>query len=1082
MSRQVLAAQRTDAFQGVAPGVFREMMMRGGWSTPELDLLLQDGAGTEAPAVTDVGSPAGVRADRMGRNLARLSSGKVASGGPVSESVGGAAAANAAARQQAAGYLGLLSGRAPDAYFGAAAPAAGLTERAQAVSPAGALPRELGELAAMAAGDLRRVDSPLPLNVRQGVLASLQTAQTDAAKAVVGRRARAGFAAGADTAVSQTVVAAFESAAAGGQRLPFADVESGLAASGLSVAVRGRLLAELRGLPDVDVAGVPASIVTSLIARHTRADGAAAGGSGVLGLRALVDRGLVASSLAERFDRGELLTVSDIAAAIPESALPSETRRQLLAELSARSGGNAVDAGSIRAAFAGAMARAGDAFDGAPGMLSARAGGPVGVAGAATGLRALADRGLIPSSLADRSVEGEFLSMADVERVVAETSLGEAARSRVLAAVRANAAGGAGSLSAKFIASTVASELGVVAVSSSNTPSARRAAAFSAMADRMDVRVRAEDTAGAPAGGAAEGGAAEGGLLALAERGLVPMALADRAMLGDLVSMAEVEAELSARSIPVEVRRRALESVKSPARTSSSAAAAPTRTPAAAIRGVAAASTEWSDARVERLLAAGVDASQPGFSAHEASVLSRVVSGRGQLDLGTPELELLKTEPSVPAGVGGRVADALSMSAAGPAGAARVIGTAARAGRPAERAAAATPPTGFVGEPLEPGARRGRDKVAARGYVSKGWTPAASARGEELLRNLPVALDKVLAPEVMLSGMRSMEVASVVREMAIRGAGAFESTGVLTTLADSGVDLGAGRSALASVGAADSAQVNRLLARAQRSGGTAAASALSEILLKGADPLEAVARARLSRRERAGLLSSILKGTERAETASIFESAGAADFAFEWLSRVDGSKSGLDVGVGEARAATARTFGARRDSAVAERSPLADASLVSPTSRGRDAGLAGVAGHARPVAQAMVGGKANRADAIRRTDWRLVDTGVSGSTSHADLGKLASALVGNKASGSAAVPMALVAPAAKSVAQTALRSDKTQARASAPKPAHDASANKQAGPGDFSLDPAALDMLALEMAGLVAELLKRDDERVGRWT
>lgn len=1099
VTREVVASQHAEALAAGAPVAVREMMMRGGWRAAELDLLLQDAAGTPASGVSDVSATSVVRQDRLGRNLARVSSGKVASGGPVSEAVAGAGAANAAARQQAAAYLGLLAGRAPDAYFGAAAPAGGLGERAQAASAAGVLPRELSELVAMASGDARRADSPLPLSVRREVVAALATAQRDAARVGATRRVRTGgaVAAGAaDTAgVPYAVPPAFEAAGLTGQRLAFAEVESGLVASGLSAASRGKLLAELRALPNIEVDGVPASIVTSLIARHGGADASMASGQGVFGLQSLVDRGLVMSSLAERFDRGELLTVAEVEAAIPESALPAATRQQLLTELASRSAAGRLEARSISTAFASAMARAGDSIEGSPSMLAARAGAPVGVVGPATGLRALADRGLLPSSLADRSVDGELLTMTDVERIVGETSLGEAARGRVLAAVRANL-GSAGqspsgsadqslsrnaaqSFSARAVASTLASELGVLAVSSARPVGAVRGAPIAALADRMDTRVPAQDVA---LGGA--GGGPDGGLLALAERGLVPMALADRAMLGDLVSMAEVEAELTARSIPVEVRRRALESVRKAAQPGAAAVATAARTPAAALRDVAGSSAGWAEARVERLLAGGVDASQPGFSAEAASLLSRVVSARGQLDLGSPELELLTSEPTAPAGVGGRVAEALSMSAAGPAGAARVIGAAARTARAADKrdAPAAEKSVGFVGEPIEAGARRGRDRVAARGFAAKGWTPAASARSEELLRNLPVALDKVLAPEVMLSGMRSLEVASVVREMSIRGAGAFESTGVLTTLADSGVDLGAGRSALSSVGGTESAQVERLLARAQRSGGSAAANALSEILLKGADPVAAVGRARFSRRERAGLLSSILKGTERAETASIFESAGAADFAFEWLSRVDGSKSGVDVGVGEARAATARTFGGRRDSAVAERSPLAEANLVAPTSRGGDAGLGGVAAHARPVAQALVAGKASRADAIRRTDWRLVDTGVSGSTSHADLGKLASALVGNKGSATASVPMALVAPAAKSVAQTALRSDKTQARASAPKPAHDASANKQAGPGDFSLDPAALDMLALEMAGLVAELLKRDDERVGRWT
>src|SRR5690606_29907074 len=69
--------------------------------------------------------------------------------------------------------------------------------------------------------------------------------------------------------------------------------------------------------------------------------------------------------------------------------------------------------------------------------------------------------------------------------------------------------------------------------------------------------------------------------------------------------------------------------------------------------------------------------------------------------------------------------------------------------------------------------------------------------------------------------------------------------------------------------------------------------------------------------------------------------------------------------------------------------------------------------------------------AVRRTDWSFVDTGSRASTTHADLGRLASAIVSSSESTQRA-PMPLVAPAVKAVAQTALRDSKTSSAPSQP--------------------------------------------------
>lgn len=249
--------------------------------------------------------------------------------------------------------------------------------------------------------------------------------------------------------------------------------------------------------------------------------------------------------------------------------------------------------------------------------------------------------------------------------------------------------------------------------------------------------------------------------------------------------------------------------------------------------------------------------------------------------------------------------------------------------------------------------------------------------------------------------------------------------------------------------------------------------------------MNAMGRSPTGRKQRAGLLSAILRGTERAEMTAMLEQAGGREFAMSWLGRVDGSRSGLDIGMKETRQEFGKTFGgARRESTMASDSPIAGASLVQTGAAGGEdrSGL-------RSLAQSVVGSSTGAArpqhgasQAMRRTDWSFVQTGSKQSTAHADLGKLAAAIVGSSES-SGRAPMPLVAPAAKAVAQTALRAAKTDSNNSsaAPGGGRPAAAGSR-GPVDAKMSEKAVEMLAIEMANRVARLMGLTNERRGIWS
>lgn len=522
--------------------------------------------------------------------------------------------------------------------------------------------------------------------------------------------------------------------------------------------------------------------------------------------------------------------------------------------------------------------------------------------------------------------------------------------------------------------------------------------------------------------------------------------------------------------------------------------------------------------------------------------LGRVGAAGRAMDFDQVEMSVLALEREVTPNLEARLAQALALSTAGPAGVRRIMGGASRAEprglgekQDVRKPGVARGEQPITVESLRAGAERGPVGSQARGTSTERRQLAALI--EELGANLPVSLNKVIAPEAMLQGLRSPELSAVIQTMRSRGhqLGA-EMTRVLTTLADSGIDLSAARSSLAGVakeiGLTD---IERFAAVPVAEGtspirGYESVSTASE--LADASPEQAflqlvnesvvggasagsrslaqvaamVRRGGLSRTQRAGLLSSLLRGSERSERTSLLEEAGGSEFAFAWLSRVDGTRTGLDIGLGDTREEFGRAFGGRRDSAVSMDSPIAGASLVSPVSErgagGESSGrsMRGNAGGRGPsmsdksglrsVAAAVTHTTTGAArpqhgasQAVRRTDWSFVDTGSRASTTHADLGRLASAIVSSSGASQRA-PMPLVAPAVKAVAQTALRDSKTSSAPSQPAQGSggaSADAGKR-GPVDAKMSEKAIEMLAVEMANRVARLMGLMKERIGVWS
>ncbi|MCB9728362.1 MAG: hypothetical protein H6744_04475 [Deltaproteobacteria bacterium] len=431
-----------------------------------------------------------------------------------------------------------------------------------------------------------------------------------------------------------------------------------------------------------------------------------------------------------------------------------------------------------------------------------------------------------------------------------------------------------------------------------------------------------------------------------------------------------------------------------------------------------------------------------------------------------------------------RLAAALGDISRGPAGVGRLTRPMAAAGGDAPTAGGRAPAHAGIGRAAT--GSRELARLAERGSLEQ-----------------PVGLGGALAPEAMLGGLWS----AVAADRPTRG-GRAEVPGELTSLAfepaagetGDGSSAQGGRPALA--GSARGVSPIAAEAGALRPGtGRRQAGAVSD----GGRQLRLGRITRIL--ERAGLHSdaaqdvlvdALARNVSRGRRLVAREHGALADFSWAWLGRVDGSRTGLDLELQSDREAFAQVFaGLRRGGAPAEaglglalRSPIEDAGFVvprAPSTPGAAEDRSGV----RRVARAAGLGRTSAArpthrtaEAARQTNWRFVDTGSRASSAHADLGRLAATVLDAPDVGRR-VPMPLVVPVVKAVAQSALRED-----ASAPGANVDSAkqrANQQSDDAKSSADSSAgaklsdeaLDAMAHEFADRIARRMKREQERRG---
>jgi len=241
-----------------------------------------------------------------------------------------------------------------------------------------------------------------------------------------------------------------------------------------------------------------------------------------------------------------------------------------------------------------------------------------------------------------------------------------------------------------------------------------------------------------------------------------------------------------------------------------------------------------------------------------------------------------------------------------------------------------------------------------------------------------------------------------------------------------------------------------------------------------------------------GAMARLMGRLERRDTLKLGSDAAVRDFAVSWMKRVDGSMSGVDVGLEGERTELRKFFGVtpkvQVDSAVAKASPMrgGGADLVNPApAKPVQQDRAGLHRVAEAAAGAPRGGAQQKAatQALGSLNWNYVKTGSAAST-QGDLSGLAATAASSSAAGSR-VAFPLVAPAVKAVAQTAMRSARSESME--PGGGRVEGVRGDAGPGaDASAAPklskAALQKLARDMAGRVAKILDRNEkDRRGSW-
>ena len=399
-------------------------------------------------------------------------------------------------------------------------------------------------------------------------------------------------------------------------------------------------------------------------------------------------------------------------------------------------------------------------------------------------------------------------------------------------------------------------------------------------------------------------------------------------------------------------------------------------------------------------------------------------------------------DPRAQSGLAMRVSEALDASSSGPAGANRLLA---------------------------------RDAFTAR----RPWSERGT-RGAGLVSPRELQLAPALAPETMLRGMR----AEALRpdRVARRPFNLFDGgRGTLLSPTERS-------DALAQVGGSTSLNERALkagLRPAQHSERPSSPSKVKALLAREASKTSGL---------NSGLMHALITRLERTAVGRSMRRGEIADFTMAWLDRVDGGRTGVDLGLDGLREEVVSAVGSwarSRRSRLSVGSPIEEARTVSLASRDSHqndrSGLRkatrrafnGTSRARRPTHQASA--------ALRETDWKFVDTGSRESTPHADLGSLAAKIMDSSPSAGAA-PMPLVAPAVKAVAQTALRKPRDESvgtdgggsgssEAPAGPPGGDSGRTSEASKSS----KAAFEKLALEMADRVARRLKREQERKGQW-
>ena len=326
-----------------------------------------------------------------------------------------------------------------------------------------------------------------------------------------------------------------------------------------------------------------------------------------------------------------------------------------------------------------------------------------------------------------------------------------------------------------------------------------------------------------------------------------------------------------------------------------------------------------------------------------------------------------------------------------------------------------------------------------------------------------------LAPEAMLSGLRSPALRRRLHAPGDAHAlGRGELPGELTRLPDGG-------------------------SGPRREAGPGTRSSRLEAAIEAAATMDG--------RDVAALLHRVAQGPLGSGQATGDRYGHLAGFNASWLGRVDGHRTGLDLGMGDSRVELEQVFGVdhrTRFSSLASDSPVVDASMVrtdgeqhrtdaGPSSRRRRPG--------RRPGQLREPGRGRAAHAQRSESalppgapWRFVMPGGAPRSPDADLGRIADGAMGAAPRDQAAMP--LIAPAVQAVAQSALRSARSEQSPGERVRAEEkhgapAAAGEETGPERTEagqLTREAFEQLALQMADRIARRMQRDRERRGQWT